>query len=52
MQENREEKDIKEMLQIVKQLDKKSLLLLKSGVELLAARQNMEDETSTLKVGK
>lgn len=36
------ENNIKKTVQILKQLDEKSLLLIDSGVKLLAARQEME----------
>lgn len=40
----REKKDIYDMVKILMQLDKQSLLLIDSGSRLLAARQNMDKE--------
>ncbi|MDE6760855.1 MAG: hypothetical protein K2J90_09295 [Lachnospiraceae bacterium] len=39
-----EKKDVSEILQILIQLDKESLLLIDSGIRLLAKRQNLETE--------
>lgn len=39
-----EKKEISEILQILIQLDKESLLLIDSGIRLLAARQKLETE--------
>ena len=38
------ENNIKKTVQILKQLDEKSLLLIDSGAKLLAARQGLEQE--------
>lgn len=40
-----ERKDIKGMVEILKQLDPKSLLILDSGARMLKARQDMEKES-------
>lgn len=39
-----ERKDIKSMVEILKQLDPKSLLILDSGARMLKARQDMDKE--------
>lgn len=37
------EQDFKKVIQILMQLDEKSLLLIESGAKLLAARQQMDE---------
>lgn len=37
-------KDIEEMVDILKGLDKQSLLIVQSGAQMLKARQDMDDE--------
>ena len=39
-------KEIKETVEVLKQLDKNSLLLIKSGAEMLKARQQLENSRS------
>jgi hypothetical protein len=39
----KEKKDIKATVEILKQLDKQSLLILDSGARMLKARQDMEN---------
>lgn len=41
---NKEKDDIKNTVQILMKLDRKSLLLIDSGAKLLAARQEMEEQ--------
>lgn len=38
--------DIKETVEILKQLDSKSLLILDSGARMLKARQDMDKDTN------
>ena len=45
------EKNIRDTVKILKQLDEKSLLLIDSGAKLLAARQNL-DKKNTEKAEK
>ncbi len=40
-----EKSDIEDTVKILKQLDRKSLLLINSGAKLLAARQDMDKDT-------
>lgn len=47
MKEN-DEKKVSDLVQILKQLDKESLLLIDSGAKLLSARQKMEEEHKNL----
>ena len=42
---------LKDTIKILMQLDEKSLLLIDSGVKLLAARQELEKKTAEKKVG-
>lgn len=42
------EKEVSDIVQVLKQLDKESLLLIDSGAKLLAARQRMEEEHKNL----
>ncbi len=44
--EKERESNIEKTVQILMQLDEKSLLLVDSGAKLLAARQNMDKEIS------
>lgn len=39
-----EKSDIEDTVRILKQLDRKSLLLINSGAKLLAARQDMDKD--------
>ena len=39
-------KDIRETIEMLKQLDEKALLLIKNGVELLKARQDLEKKSA------
>lgn len=39
-------KEIRETVEVLKQLDKNSLLLIKSGAEMLKARQQLENSPS------
>ena len=41
---NEKKKDIKETVDMLKQLDRNSLLLIKNGTELLKARQELDKE--------
>jgi len=37
-------KDIEETVEVLKQLDRNSLLLIKNGAEMLKARQDMDEK--------
>lgn len=43
-----DKENISDIIQVLKQLDKESLLLIDSGAKLLAARQRMEEEHKNL----